>query len=74
MIVDCHLIGFLNLVDTKVTWSDEPLQINSWYGHVSFGNSHLNLQFVNDLVGHIDNFLENIYLLLVACDADLRPL
>jgi hypothetical protein len=71
VVVDCHSVGLFNLVDKNVAWAKNLFQENSWNGHVGFSNAHLDLQFINNIIGDVDNPLKHGNLFLIANDTHL---
>lgn len=65
MIVHCHLVGFLNLVQTCMPRANQPLYIQSWNRYIGLSYSHLHLQLVDDLICNFDYLLKYFNLLLV---------
>ena len=54
--------------------TNQPFQINGRNGHISFSDTHLNLQLINNLIGNFNDLFKHIDLVLVADDVDLCTL
>ena len=48
-----------------MAWAYQPFDIQCWDGHISLSDTHFNLQFVYNLICYVNDFLKNVYLLLI---------
>lgn len=72
MVVNGHLSRFLDKIYYRVARTQQFLQKYGRHRDKGLRNSHLNLQFIDDLVGESDYLFEHDYLFLVSNNNDFN--
>ena len=57
-----------------MTRANQPFQIDRRNGYISFSDTHLNLQLIDNLIGDFNDLFKHIDLILVTDDIDFCTL